>query len=87
MLRRKCQSIDMLSRVRCLLTAKGTNRLYKSMILPVFDYSDMTWHNSGKGNSEILERLQRRPCGIVYRNASSNEVSTDNILHDWVGRL
>ena len=56
----------MLTRVRHLLTTEA-NILYKTIIvyvLPVFDYSDVTWHNSGKGNCEILERLQRRAVGL-----------------------
>lgn len=32
----------MLSRVRPLLTTEAANTLYKMMILPVYDYSDVT---------------------------------------------
>ena len=52
------KTVGMLSRVRHLLTTDAANRLYKTMILPVFDYSDVTRHNSGKSNCDILVGLQ-----------------------------
>ena len=50
------------------------------MILSVFDYCDVTWHNSGKGNSDILESLQRRACRIVCRDTVCGELSSDLLL-------
>ena len=38
------RKLGILSRVRPLLTTESANRLYKSMILPLLEYCDITWH-------------------------------------------
>ena len=50
----------MFSRIRPSLTLEAANRLYKAMVLPVLDYCDTVWHECGQGDSDEIERLQRR---------------------------
>ena len=71
--------LGMFSRIRPLLTLKVANRLYKAMVLPVLDYCDAVWHECRQGNSEKIERLQRRAARIVYFKAAS-KLSTDQIM-------
>ena len=58
---------------------EDANRLYKGMVLPVLDYCDAVWHECGKGNSDKIERLQRRAARIVYFKAAS-KLPTDEIM-------
>ena len=49
------------------------------MVLSVLDYCDAVWHECGQGNSDKIERLQRRAARIVYFKAAS-KLSTDQIM-------
>ena len=71
--------LGMFSRIRPSLTLEAANRLYKAMVLPVLDYCDAVWHECGQGNSDKIERLQRRAARIVFFKAAS-KLSTDEIM-------
>ena len=71
--------LGMFSRIRPSLTPEAANRLYKAMVLPVLDYCDAVWRECGQGNSDKIERLQRRAARIVYFKAAS-KLSTDQIM-------
>ena len=71
--------LGMFSRIRPSLTLEAANRLYKAMVLSVLDYCDVVLHECGQGNSDKIERLQRRAARIVYFKAAPN-LSTDQIL-------
>ena len=71
--------LGMFSRIRPSLTLEAANRLYKAMVLPVLDYCDTVWHECGQGNSDKIERLQRRAARIIHYKAASN-LSTDQIM-------
>ena len=71
--------LGIFSRIRPSLTLEAANRLYKAMVLPVLDYCDAVWHECGQGNSDKIERLQRRAARIVYFKATS-KLSTDQIM-------
>ena len=42
--------LKVFSRVRPALTLEAANRVYAAMVLPILDYSDIVWHESGQGN-------------------------------------
>lgn len=69
----------MFSRIRPSLTLEAANRLYKAMVLPVPDYCDTVWHECGQGNSDKIERLQRRATRIVYSKDAS-KLTTDQAM-------
>ena len=71
--------LGMFSRIRPSLTLETANRLYKAMVLPVLDYCDAVWHECGQGNSDKIERLQRRAARIVSFKAAS-KLTTDQIM-------
>ena len=78
--------LGMFSRIRPSLMLEAANRLYKAMVLPVLDYCDAVWHECGQGNSDKIERLQRRAARIVYFKAAS-KLSTDQIMEAFQGVL
>ena len=48
-------------------------RVYKSFIVPIFDYCDAVWNCCGKGNSDSLEKLERGAARIIMKTPSSDE--------------
>ena len=71
--------LGMFSRIRPSFTLEAANRPYKAMVLSVLDYCDVVWHECGQGNSDKIERLQRRAARILYFKAAPT-LSTDQIL-------
>ena len=72
------QKLGILSRVRRLLTTESANRLYKSIVFPLLEYCDVTWHGCGLENQQKIDRLQRRASRIVLKN--SRELTSDAII-------
>ena len=61
--------------------------LYKSLIRPVADFASVTYHTMlNQGQSDRLEKLQKRALKIVYGTSLTTEellsVSGVNLLHD-----
>ena len=47
----------------------AAERLYNTIILPIFDYCDVTWHGCAKVNSDVLESLQHRAVKLIFPNS------------------
>ena len=47
----------------------AAERLYKTMILPIFDNWGVAWHGRGKVNPDALERLQHRAASLFFPNS------------------
>ena len=47
--------------------ASAVRGLYKTMILPIFDYCDVAWQGCGKVNSDVLEILQHRAAKLIFQ--------------------
>ena len=65
-----------LSKTRQYLTEKTAIVIYKSMILPYFDYGDIIYMFSSKNDLEKLERLQERCIHICTR--TYGRINIDN---------
>ena len=50
--------------------------VYKSFILPLFDYCDTVWTCCNKGDADRLERLQNRAAKTVYE-CNCSEIAID----------
>ena len=74
------ERVGMLGRLGKNLTVGAANTLYKSLIVPIFDYCDSVWSccNKCACDADGLERLQRRAAKIVSMSSSSD--STMQIL-------
>ncbi len=57
--------IGVIRRLRSCLDINTLNILYKSMILPVFDYCDIVYSNCSSINLNILEKLQNRAARAI----------------------
>ena len=54
---------------RISIPMDAAERLYKTIILPIFDYCDVAWHGCGKVNSDVLESLQHRAANLIFPNS------------------
>ena len=59
------KKIGVIRRLRPCLNTNTLNILYKSMILPVFDYCDIVFCNSSNVNLDTLEKLQNRAARAI----------------------
>ena len=65
--------VGILGRLTDNLTAHCVNTVYKSFIRPIIDYCDTVWTCCGKGNNDLIEKLQRRAARIVTKLNSSDK--------------
>ena len=59
------QRIGLLRRVRNILPKATLNLLFKSLILPHFDYCDVVWGNAGTGHLSRLDKLQNTAGKVI----------------------
>ena len=52
--------IYLLSRIKKFLSNRSALLVYKTMVLPFFDYADVVYHNANTAELEKLQRLQNR---------------------------
>ena len=64
-----------LSKLRKFLTIKTAVLIYKSMILPYFDYGDIVYMFSSKSELNKLERLQERCINICTRTYGRDNIN------------
>ena len=61
------QRIGLLRRLRHCLTFSIADMLYKTMILPIFDYCDTVWGTCGATKQRQLQILQNRAARVVLQ--------------------
>ena len=62
----------MLGRIHEDITLNAANVIYKSFILPIFDYCDSAWVCCNKCDAVMLERLQGIAARVVFKVNSSD---------------
>ena len=62
--------LGLLCRTRNDLTANAANMIYKTFILPIFDYCDSVWVCFNRGDIDQLEHLQNRAARTGYEKHS-----------------
>ena len=60
-----CILINCLRHFRCKLSTKALETMYKSFILPLFDYADIIWDNCTVVKSTTLENLHLEALRII----------------------
>ena len=69
--------MSLLPKIRKYLNDDVALLIYRSMLLPYFDYADVIFSNSNTGDLDKLQRLQNkclRLCGRRVRNASTEKM-------------
>ncbi|CAB3986328.1 Hypothetical predicted protein, partial [Paramuricea clavata] len=65
--------VNVLRRIRTFLTEKAAIHVYNGIILPVFDYCDITWSSLLQQDEDRLQRLQHRAARIITLSERSSE--------------
>ena len=65
--------VNVLRRIRTFLTEKAAIHVYNGIILPVFDYCDITWSSLLQQDEDRLQRLQHRAARIITQSERSSE--------------
>ena len=77
---KKIKRVGLLRRVRNVIPRHTSNLLYKTLILPQFDYCDVVWGNSSKTSLSKLDKLQscagRVILGLPRRSSTDLVLST-----------
>ena len=70
-----------LSKIRQFLTVKSAILIYKTMILPYFDYGDIVYMFSSINELNKLERLQERCINICTRTYGRDNINNIRATH------
>ena len=62
-----------MSRIRYASRWKPLDRVYTSLLQPLFDYADVAWGKISEGCCKELHRLQNRAARIILRKNTSND--------------
>ena len=62
---RSNKRLDIISKIRYLLPRLCIEKLYKSFVGPLLDYSDVIYDNYSNIDSTKIENIQRRACIIL----------------------
>jgi hypothetical protein len=90
LIRKASPMINCLRRYRYRLSRRTLETIYKSFILPIFDYCDFIWDNCNKEHVKLLENLNldalRTICGAT-RGTSHNSLYLETGLGPLVHKL
>ena len=67
------------SKLRVNMTQSTAIRVYKSMILSLFDYACFAYEGATKDNLKKLQRLQNRGLSICFRNGKGGHITVENL--------
>ena len=73
--------ISFLGRLRYVVNESSLNFIYKSIILPQFEYGDVIWQSAPKTSLLFLQKLQNRAGRIIMKINPYSFVSNQHI-HD-----
>ena len=59
--------VHQMAKIRKYLDVPGSVKLFKSKILPIFDYADITWDNHKRAYAYELQLIQNRALRIAYK--------------------
>ena len=62
--------LKMLGRVRRVMDQETCANLYRSLVLPLFDYCDVVYDGLRQIDCEILQKLQNAACRIILKSDS-----------------
>ena len=80
-----CQKISkligFLGRLRHIINESDLNLIYKSIIIPHFDYGDMVWQSATKSSLSLLQKLQNWAGRVIMKVNPYSHTSNQHV-HD-----
>ena len=67
--------VGFLGRLRRSLSESVLNLIYRSLILPLFDYGDVIYSSTFKNHTDKLQKLQNRAGRIILKVKPEHHVS------------
>ena len=74
--RKACQQLGAICKVRKCLNANVSTMLYKSLMIPTFDYGDVVYSCATKEALNKLQIVQNRACRVISREGRRTNVET-----------
>ena len=71
--------IGFLGRLRHVINESSLNMIYKTVILPHFDYGDVVWQSASKSSLFSLQKLQNRAGRIIMKVNPFPHVSNQHV--------
>ena len=71
--------IGFLGRLRHVINESSLNTIYKTVILPHFDYGDVVWQSASKNSLFSLQKLQNRAGRIIMKVNPFSHVSNQHV--------
>ena len=71
--------IGFLGRLRHVINESSLNTIYKTVILPHFDYGDVVWQSASKSSLFSLQKLQNRAGRIIMKVNPFSHVSNQHV--------
>ena len=65
--RRNASYVQSIGRLRHFINESDLNLIYKSIIIPHFDYGDMVWQSATKSSLSLLQKLQNRAGRLIMK--------------------
>ena len=73
--------IGFLGRLRHYINESDLNLIFKTIILPHFDYGDIVWHSASKTSLLPLQKLQNRAGRVIMKVNPYSHTSNQHV-HD-----
>ena len=73
------KGLGIMKRIKPFVTESVLQTIYKSLILPYFDYCSMIWDNAANYNLQKLQKMQNRAARIVTGN--NYDIPSKDLLH------
>ena len=75
------QQIFFLGKIRRYITTYAALQIYKTTILPIFDYADIIYDQDRIGASNMWQKLQNKALRLIYNNyyPNPNRLSTKEL--------
>ena len=69
--------LSLLQKLKCYISCEAAIQIYKSMVIPYFDYGDVLYQGTNKKHLDKLQKLQNRGLRICFGHR--NQLSIDNM--------
>ena len=71
--------VSFMGRLRHIINEQSMNLIYKSFILPQFDYADIVWDSGKRNHVNMIQKLQNRAGRIILNINPYSHTSTHQV--------
>ena len=71
--------VSFMGRLRHIINEQSMNLIYKSFILPQFDYADIVWDSGKRNHVNMIQKLQNRAGRLILKINPYSHTSTHQV--------